>query len=119
MKSYKISVKAGDLQRALDPSVWPLRVKVREFIYYSRKPGTGRPGQGQGQGQGQQQGHLHQGQAQVRLGQGQPAQSEQPVQNLTGERGSPGRFVAPNRYALPGENVPGGPRPEVKRLSLL
>ena len=32
--SYKISVQAGDLSKALDPSVWPLRVKVREFIHY-------------------------------------------------------------------------------------
>ena len=30
--SYKISVKAEDLQLALNPSVSPLRVKVREFI---------------------------------------------------------------------------------------
>jgi len=32
--SFKISVKAEDLNKALDPSVWPLRVKVREFIHY-------------------------------------------------------------------------------------
>ena len=36
--SYKISVKAQDLQKALDPTVWPLRVKVREFIYYKKRP---------------------------------------------------------------------------------
>ena len=37
LKSFKISVKAEDLQKALDPSVWPLRVKVREYIYYSKR----------------------------------------------------------------------------------
>ena len=37
LHSYKISVKAEDLQKALDPSIWPMRVKVRECIYYSRK----------------------------------------------------------------------------------
>jgi len=37
LKSFKISVKAEDLQKALDPSVWPMRVKVREYIYYSKK----------------------------------------------------------------------------------
>ena len=38
LDSYKISVKAEDLQKALNPDIWPLRVKVREFIYYARKP---------------------------------------------------------------------------------
>ena len=39
--SYKISVPAPDLVKALDPSIWPMRVKVREYVYYSnrsRKP---------------------------------------------------------------------------------
>ena len=36
--SYKISVPATDLAKALDPSIWPLRVRVREYIYYSNKP---------------------------------------------------------------------------------
>ena len=35
--SYRISVPAPDLQRALDPGIWPLRVKVREYIYYPKK----------------------------------------------------------------------------------
>ena len=35
--SFKISVRAEDLQKALDPSIWPLRVKVREYIYYPKK----------------------------------------------------------------------------------
>ena len=37
LNSYKISVPAQDLTKALDPSVWPLRVKVREYIYYPKK----------------------------------------------------------------------------------
>ena len=35
--SYKISVKNEDLQTALDPAIWPMRVKVREWIYYPKK----------------------------------------------------------------------------------
>ena len=35
--SFKISVPAQDLQKALDPAIWPLRVKVREYIYYPKK----------------------------------------------------------------------------------
>ena len=37
LNSYKISVPAADLQRALAPDIWPLRVKVREYVYYPRK----------------------------------------------------------------------------------
>ena len=37
LNSFKISVKAEDLSKALDPAVWPLRVKVREWVYFSRK----------------------------------------------------------------------------------
>ena len=44
LKSFKISVKAEDLQKAFDPSIWPLRVKVREFIYYSKKSTRPSPG---------------------------------------------------------------------------
>ena len=33
--SYRISVKAEDLSKALDPCVWPLRVKVSLFIIKS------------------------------------------------------------------------------------
>ena len=39
--SYKISVRSADLSKALEPSIWPLRVKVREFIHYSKKPKQG------------------------------------------------------------------------------
>jgi len=34
--SFKISVPAEDLEKALDPTVWPLRVRVREFIHYRK-----------------------------------------------------------------------------------
>ena len=38
--SYKISIKAEDLQKALNPDIWPMRVKVREWIHYpSRRQG--------------------------------------------------------------------------------
>ena len=36
--SYRISVPAPLLEKALDPGIWPLRVKVREFIHYSNRP---------------------------------------------------------------------------------
>ena len=36
--SYKISIPSAQLDKALDPSIWPLRVKVREYIHYSNKP---------------------------------------------------------------------------------
>ena len=61
LNSFKISVKAEDLQKALDPNIWPLRVKVREYIYYPRRAvqqGGNQQQQGQGQGRhvGQQYG---------------------------------------------------------------
>ena len=42
-------MKAQDLQKALNPEIWPMRVKVREYIYYKKKPdqsnrGNGSPG---------------------------------------------------------------------------
>ena len=98
LKSYKISVKAEDLQKALDPSVWPLRVKVREFIHYSRKFSAGnnpRNGghdrQGGGQHGGAAVGEVYQQGHQVGV-----------------ERGQHPQLLAPNRYALPGDGVPGG-----------
>ena len=57
LKSFKISVKAEDLQKALDPSVWPMRVKVREYIYYSKKS-AGQAG-GVYQQQGGHTGQMH------------------------------------------------------------
>ena len=41
MKSYRISVPAHTLSMALDPSIWPLGVKVREYVFYSRRRETG------------------------------------------------------------------------------
>ena len=35
--SYRVSIPAPDLQKALDPGIWPMRVKVREYIYYPKK----------------------------------------------------------------------------------
>ena len=37
VSSYRISVQAEDLKKAMDPTLWPLRVKVREYIYYKKK----------------------------------------------------------------------------------
>ena len=42
--SYRISVPASDLQKALDPSIWPLRVKVREFVHYAKRNPKPKPG---------------------------------------------------------------------------
>ena len=52
-------MKAEDLSKSLDPSVWPLRVEVREFIRYSRRNTAGY-GQRVG-GQGHRQGGRHVG----------------------------------------------------------
>ena len=67
--SYKISVPAADLTKALDPSIWPLRVKVREFIHYPRKyprqqDPASHPDQGQARPVQQQGGHGYGGQQQ-------------------------------------------------------
>ena len=37
LHSFKVSVPASDIDKALDPGIWPLRVKVREWVYYSNK----------------------------------------------------------------------------------
>ena len=37
VKSFKISIKAEFLEQALKPETWPLRVKVREWLYFPRK----------------------------------------------------------------------------------
>ena len=36
--SYKINIHSDDLEKALNPEIWPIRVKVREYIHYKRKP---------------------------------------------------------------------------------
>ena len=57
LNSYKISVPAADLQKALNPEIWPLRVKVREYIYYAKKrqPNPSQQEQQQKEQQQQQQ----------------------------------------------------------------
>ena len=56
VKSYKIAIKAEYLEKALKPETWPLRVKVREWIYFPRKrehlPEGGRMGQREARAQG-------------------------------------------------------------------
>ena len=106
LKSYKISVKAEDLQKALDPAIWPLRVKVREFIHYSRRSAVQRnssgvrPQQGAGARHGQHEGGHGQTHGQV---------SHPAVGDQGGDlRGQSSQFLAPNRYAMPGDGTPGG-----------
>ena len=101
LKSYKISVKAEDLQKALDPSVWPLRVKVREFIHYSKKNSAGSRQRFGDQGQGQRGGNV----GVVAGGAGHQYQAQQHGE----QRGPPQLLLAPNRYSLPEDRVPGGP----------
>ena len=108
LKSYKISVRAEDLQRALDPSVWPLRVKVREFIHYSRKTIANHKSVGgstaqhlAGNGQGQQGLHSQHAHGQTHQAGGGSGQG--------GELRGTTPFLAPNRFALPEDSVPGGP----------
>ena len=107
LKSYKISVKAEDLQKALDPSVWPLRVKVREFIYYSRKPAANQRHAGQGH---VGQGHAGQKHAVSQAG-GLEGASHHSGQQAGGQRGEQPQFLAPNRYSVLEDNVSGGDQP--------
>ena len=69
LDSYKVSVPADDLTKALNPEIWPLRVKVREFIHYRRN--HAKNGQQGGQQRGQQDGQqgAQQGQRQQNYGQ--------------------------------------------------
>ena len=106
LKSYKISVKAEDLQKALIPSVWPLRVKVREFIHYSRKTAANHQRNGQAHRGAEGGGTLgqHQGQSRDRA----TSQEGGQHQHAGDLRGQPPHLLAPNRYALPGDGTPGG-----------
>ena len=49
VKSFKIAIKAEFLEKALKPEMWPLRAKVREWVYFPRRrdqqPEGGRMGQ--------------------------------------------------------------------------
>ena len=153
LKSYKISVKIEDLQKALEPSTWPLRVKVREFVHYARKPSRKQPhDQGQhqtrqgggglgGVGHGAQQpvqniypqqvyhtqsmqpnfnpqpvNHMgyqpqyqygHQSQGYRQQGQQIVAQHGEP-HGLQGSEMGGGVALTPNKFAMPGDGVPGG-----------
>ena len=120
LKSFKISVKAEDLQKALDPAIWPMRVKVREFIHYRRNPGADNQG-GQFRHRGQQErekqptqqhpstGHVASGDS------GHHGQNNNPGQGQHSQGYAP---LAPNRYAMPGDNVPGGGLLQVQPWSL-
>ena len=101
--SYKISVKAEDLQVALNPSVWPLRVKVREFIHYSKRPPRQPRDQQQGRlGQQYQQGDQQDQPHRQDLGQGGA------VQQGGGRREQGGLPVTTNnRFAVLDEGSPG------------
>ena len=62
LNSYRISVQASDLQKALNPEIWPLRVKVREYIYYAKRATQHRQNGAQASNQqqpGQQCGQQH------------------------------------------------------------
>ena len=37
VKSFKIAIKAEYLEKALKPETWPMRVKVREWVYYPKR----------------------------------------------------------------------------------
>ena len=89
---------AEDLQKALDPAVWPLRVKVREFIHYSKRnnPGNNQRQGGQLHKPGSSGGGAHDG------------AGHHPSQQGGEQRGQP-QLLASNRYAMLGEDVPGGP----------
>ena len=102
LSSYKISVKAEDLQVALNPSVWPLRVKVREFIHYSRRsPRQPRDQQqgslGQQYQQGAQQDQLHR----------HDLEQGGAVQQGGGRREQGGLPVTTNRFAVLDTGHPG------------
>ena len=99
--SYKISVKAEQLSIALDPTVWPLRVKVREYIYYSKR--STRQGRQEGQtGQAGQAGAGHGGHRQQAQPDGQQAQhGGQRAQHGGQQTEIGGLSLIQNRYDLP------------------
>ena len=93
LKSYKICVKVEDLQKALDPSIWPMRVKVREYVYYSNKKSNSE-GREKSEGKSADSGHQSSGDTNM-------VTQEQETVNQDG-------LLAPNRYAVLGDNVQGG-----------
>ena len=92
---------------------------MREFIHYSRRPGAaGNQRSGAGTAHGQQAGGVHSGQRgqdqhQDRGHPGQPAGEQVQGQQVGEQRGHSPSFLAANKYALPGDDVPGGLRQDV------
>ena len=86
--SYRIRVKAEDLQKALNPAIWPMRVKVREYIYYSSKGQSKRKNE-------DQNGQISQGGSSNTGVQGDQVQEQ---------RGLP---LVPNRYNALNDNASG------------
>ena len=76
-------------------------VKVREFIHYSKKNSAGSRQRFGDQGQGQRGGNV----GVVAGGAGHQYQAQQHGE----QRGPPQLLLAPNRYSLPEDRVPGGP----------
>ena len=97
--SYKISVPAQDLQKALDPNIWPLRVKVREFIHYPNRNARAAGGQAE-RGQTSAHGGGHGG----RHGGGHTGESG----------GQPGQLVGGNHQ----QDGQGGARPKTAGVQL-
>ena len=85
---------------------YPTLVKVREFIHYARKhPRQQREQHGHQHGHHQQQGHR-----QVVQHDHNPDVQASDAQQAGGHREQGELSVATNRYALPEDNVPGGPQ---------
>ena len=101
LNSFKISVKAEDLKKALNPEIWPMRVKVREYIYYSKKPQNSRGGQPTGPGGPHGRG-AQAGQGEQAGQQGQGGQREQ-----DGQAGGRGQGGYNGQQSGPGVGQPG------------
>ena len=59
MCSYRISIPMNCLQKALDPCIWPMGVKVREYVFFGKK-------RNQEDRQGRQEGERETGEQPVR-----------------------------------------------------
>ena len=108
--SYKIRLKAEDLQKALEPGVWPMRVKVREFIHYSKNNSKQQRGGVRGQervestgGHGQHRGPVPVDQSSSGVGQS----------GNQGERGELPGSLASNQFAVLADNASGDDTPAV------
>ena len=92
------------MSKALDPTVWPLRVKVREFIHYSKRNSRSSDNQGPTGQRGHQANH---GQQQPAAG-GHAGQPGRPGQEHAQHQQVQENFVAPNLYDLLPDNDQGG-----------